>query len=120
MSAPLSSARIRGLLHELRRLTAERAKAETETSTVYMARAATNRREFEQARNRLETKHTTDRAAADREYEQAKKRANGKADDGLKAARNVHGTAREDALDRFQTAEEETNREYQESKWTQD
>ncbi|HEX4589994.1 MAG TPA: FtsK/SpoIIIE domain-containing protein, partial [Gemmataceae bacterium] len=120
MSAPLSSARIRGLLHELRRLTAERAKAETETSSVYMARAATNRREFEQARNRLETKHTTERAAADREYEQAKKRANGKADEGLKSARNVHGTVREDALERFQTEEEDTNREFQESKWTQD
>jgi S-DNA-T family DNA segregation ATPase FtsK/SpoIIIE len=120
MSSSLSSARIRELLAELRRLTANRAKAESETAQTYSARTEAARKAFEQAKAKLETKHTTDRAAADRAYEQAKFRANVKADEGLKAARNVHGTAREEAIEQYQTAEEEATREYQEAKWTQD
>jgi energy-coupling factor transporter ATP-binding protein EcfA2 len=120
MSNPLSSARVRDLLRELRRLTAQRASGEADTARDYAARSTTARTAFEQASTKLEAKHTAERSAADREYEQAKFRANVKADEGHKAARNAHGTAREVALEKYQSAEEESNREYQEARWTQD
>jgi hypothetical protein len=120
MTSPLSSAHVRELIAELRRMTATRAKAEADTAREYASRTGSALRFFEQAKASLDAKHTADRTAADREYEQATKRANVKADEGLKAARNAHGARREEARERYQTAEEETTREYQEAKWTQD
>src|SRR5438105_934641 len=120
MTSPLSSARVRDLLRELRRLTADRAKAEADTARTYAARTEAARKAFDQATAKLESKHAADRTAADRDHEAAVRRANVKADEGLKAARNTHGTAREEAQERHHTAEEETTREYQEVTWTQD
>jgi hypothetical protein len=120
MSSPLSSARIRALLGELRRLTAERAESDTEIARTYAERNDAARKSFEQAKAKLEAGHTADRAAADREHAAARRRAEVKADEGLKAARNAHGTAREEALEQFQSAEGEANRDFQESNWTQD
>jgi hypothetical protein len=119
MTSPLSPARVRDLLRELQRLTAERARAEADTGQTYASRSDTARKSFEQSSATLDAKNLADRAAVDLAYEQAKKRANVKAEEGLKAARNAHGTAREEALDRFHAAEEDTNHEYQETKWTQ-
>ncbi|HEY1378054.1 MAG TPA: hypothetical protein VGF55_14735, partial [Gemmataceae bacterium] len=120
MTSPLSSARVRDLLRELRRLTADRAAAEADTAREYAARSDAARKAFESAKAKLEARHTADRGAADRGHEAAARRANVKADEGLKAARNAHGTAREEALERSQAAEEGATKEYQEAKWTQD
>ena len=120
MSSPLSSARVRDLLRELRRLTAERSQAEAETAQTYASRTESARKNFAQIRAKLDAKHTADRAAADSEHDAARKRADVKAEEGLRAARGVHGNVREEALEKYQAAEEETIREYQEAKWTQD
>ena len=106
---------------ELRRLDRRAGQARSRDRAGIRSRTETAaRKAFEQAKAKLESKHTAERRRADRDYEQAKKRANVKAEEGLKAARNTHGTAREEALERYQTAEEDTTREYQEAKWTQD
>ncbi len=120
MSSPLSSARVRDLLRDLRRLTAERSQAEAETVQTYAARTETARKAYEQARTKLDEKHSTDRAAADRDHDAARKRADVKAAEGLKAARNVHGTVREEEAEKCHVAEEDATREYQEATWTQD
>jgi hypothetical protein len=104
----------------MRRLTAARAKAESETAMTYAERTESGRKVFEQAKSKLEAKHAADRASLDKEAAAARDRVGTRADEGLKAARNAHGTAREESLEHFQSAQEETNREFQESKWTQD
>jgi hypothetical protein len=101
-------------------LTAERAAAERQTAGTYTERTESARRAFEQARSKLEARHAGDRAGVDKEYAAARHRVEVRADESLKAARNAHGTAREEAVERFQAGEEEVNREYQESQWTQD
>jgi hypothetical protein len=120
MPSPLSSARVSDLLRELRRLTADRNRAEADTAQTYAARSDAVRKAFAQAAAKLETSHTAARTRADREYQAAKIQVNAKADEALKSARVAHGTAREETLERFETDQESTNRDYQEAKWTQD
>lgn len=120
MASLLSCQHVRELLGELRRLTAERAKAESETAQTYRQQSDSHRREMEQSLAKLDSRHRADREALDGEHRTASDAAMTSADEGIKKARSVHGKAREDALEQHQVAEEATNREFQESKWTQD
>jgi hypothetical protein len=120
MTSPLSPHRVHELVSELRRLTAERAKAEAEVATAGTTRTSAIRRTFEAERDRIEARCRVGREAADQEVHQSRDHVLAKSDQGLKAAKNECGTAREEALERYQDAEEMATHTYQEARWTQD
>src|SRR5436190_6672622 len=120
MTSPLSPHRVRELVSDLRRLTAERAKLEAEVAAAGTSRATAIRRAFEAERDRMEARRRAGREAADQEVQQSRDHVLAKADQGLKAAKNECGTAREEALERYQAAEEMATHTYQEARWTHD
>src|SRR5436305_2044157 len=77
MTLPLSTRRVRDLLRELRRLTAERARAEAEVAHQSAAAAAAARRAFEEATARAAARRQAGRAAAGRRRRPDRRAARG-------------------------------------------
>src|SRR5262245_40365758 len=120
MTSPLSSRRVRDLLRELRRQTAERAEAEAQAAAGGATRLAELRRAYDAERDRAEAHLRAGRAAAEQEYTQSREQVLARAEQGLKAAKNEYGTAREEALERSHADEEAVRHEFEEFRWTQD
>lgn len=117
MSSCLSTRRVRDLLLELRRLTADRANAEADIKSRCAERTGVARVAFDRETARIETAVRSARAAADQEYQLARDRILATAEEGLRAAKAEFGRIREQSLERFQTEDEAAGQEHQEARW---
>jgi hypothetical protein len=118
MTEPHLMSRQRPLLHDLARLVAERAATEPEIEADFQATLEAVERDFQQARDRVASRHAAEKQDADKEFSQTKARITADFDREHRATQKEITDTRRRILRAYATEKHEVKNTFQETRWT--